>query len=82
MRRAQAVVSFLVSQGISRSRLEAVASFGETRPLIVTQGRERRNRRTVTEVSGFVASHPIIMDGKYAEVVYREYVESATAPSR
>ena len=81
MRRAQAVVGFLVSQGISRSRLEAVASFGETRPLIVTQGRERRNRRTVTEVSGFVASHPIIMDGKYAEVVYREYVESATAPS-
>jgi len=81
MRRARVVVSFLVSQGISRSRLEAVASFGETRPLIVTQGRERRNRRTVTEVSGFVASHPIIMDGRYAEVVYREYVESATAPS-
>lgn len=76
-RRADAVVNFLVSQGISRNRLEAVASFGETQPLIVTQGRERRNRRTVTEVSGFVASHPIIMDGKYAEVVYREYVLSA-----
>lgn len=81
MRRAQAVVGYLVSQGISRDRLEAVASFGETQPLIVTQGRERRNRRTVTEVSGFVSSHPIVMDGKYAEVVYREYIESATAPS-
>jgi len=81
MRRAQAVVGFLASQGISRSRLEAVASFGETQPLIVTQGRERRNRRTVTEVSGFVDTSPIIMDGKYAEVVYREYVESATAES-
>jgi outer membrane protein OmpA-like peptidoglycan-associated protein len=81
MRRAQAVVSFLTSQGISRSRLEAVVSFGEEQPLIVTQGRERRNRRTVTEVSGFVKTHPIIMDGKYAEVIYREYVESATAAS-
>jgi len=81
MRRAQAVVAFLTSQGISRSRLEAVASFGETQPLIVTQGRERRNRRTVTEVSGFVQSHPIIMDGKYAEVVYREYINSAMPAS-
>lgn len=76
-RRAEAAVRFLQSQGISRSRLEALASFGETQPLIVTQGRERRNRRTVTEVSGFVQSHPIVMDGKYAEVVYREYVKSA-----
>ncbi|SHL48844.1 Outer membrane protein OmpA [Roseovarius marisflavi] len=81
MRRAQAVVSFLSSQGISRSRLEAVVSFGETQPLIVTQGRERRNRRTVTEVSGFVGSDPIMMDGKYAEVVYREYINSAVPKS-
>lgn len=77
LRRAQAVVSFLSSQGISRSRLEAVVSYGETQPLVVTEGRERRNRRTVTEVSGFVKSHPMIMDGKYAEVVYREYIASA-----
>lgn len=56
-------------------------SFGEAQPLVVTQGRERRNRRTVTEVTGFVASHPIVMDGKYAEVVYREYVESAESKS-
>lgn len=75
--RANAVVNFFATQGISRSRLEAVVSYGETQPLVVTQGRERRNRRTVTEVSGFVQSHPIIMDGKYAEVVHREYVESA-----
>lgn len=78
LQRANAVVNFLASQGISRSRLEAVASFGEEQPLIVTEGRERRNRRTVTEVSGFVSSHPNVMDGKYAMVVYREYVESAT----
>ncbi|MEI4197813.1 OmpA family protein [Roseovarius sp. E0-M6] len=79
--RARAVVAYLTSQGISRSRLEAVVSYGETQPLIVTQGRERRNRRTVTEVSGFVQSHPIIMDGKYAQVVYRGYIESAVPKS-
>ena len=78
LRRAQAVVRFLVSQGIDRSRLEAVASFGETQPLIVTEGRERRNRRTVTEVSGFVERHPTLLNGKYAEIIFREYVASAT----
>jgi outer membrane protein OmpA-like peptidoglycan-associated protein len=81
LRRARVVVNYLVSEGIGRHRLEAVASFGETQPLIVTQGRERRNRRTVTEVSGFVESHPVVMDGKYAEVVYREYVKSAQPTS-
>lgn len=81
LKRAHAVVNYLTSQGISRTRLEAVASFGEEQPLIVTQGRERRNRRTVTEVSGFVSSHPMVMDGKYAQIVYREYVASATARS-
>ena len=81
LRRAQAVVGFLVSQGISRSRLEAVASFGETQPLIVTQNPERRNRRTVTEVSGFVGRNPTLLNGKYAAIIHREYVESATTPS-
>ncbi|MDC0738218.1 OmpA family protein [Cognatishimia sp. SS12] len=77
LRRAQAVVSYLSTLGISRSRLEAVVSFGETQPLVVTQGRERRNRRTVTEVSGFVQGHPSLLDGKYAAVIYREYIASA-----
>lgn len=77
LRRAQAVVSYLSTLGISRARLEAVVSYGETQPLVVTEGRERRNRRTVTEVSGFVAGHPALLDGKYAEVIYREYVRSA-----
>lgn len=77
MARAQAVVGYLASLGISRARLEAVVSYGETQPLIVTSDRERRNRRTVTEVSGFVGSHPMVLDGKYAEVIYREYIRSA-----
>jgi len=78
LRRAQAAVRFLATQGISRSRLEAVVSFGESQPLIATAERERRNRRTVTEVSGFVKNHPTLLNGKYAQVIFREYVGSAT----
>lgn len=81
LRRAKAVVNYLVSLGVSRARLEAVVSYGETQPLIVTEGRERRNRRTVTEVSGFVEKNPALLDGKYAEVIYREYITSAKPPT-
>lgn len=81
LRRAQAVVQYLTRHGISRSRLEAVVSFGETQPLVVTQGRERKNRRTVTEVNGFVKGHPAVLDGRYAQIIYRDYVASAVAPS-
>lgn len=80
-RRAQAVVNYLSSLGIERSRLKALVSRGETEPLIQTANRERRNRRTVTEVTGFVSRHPTVLDGKYAEVVYREYVASAVPPT-
>lgn len=80
MRRAQAVVGYLSSMGISRSRLEAVVSFGKTRPVINTTSEERRNRRTVTEVTGFVKRHPTLLNGKYAEVIFREYVKSAEPP--
>jgi len=72
LRRAQAAVAYLISRGISRSRLEAVVSLGETQPLIVTEGRERRNRRTVTEVSGFVQHRPMVHDGNYMRQTYRQ----------
>jgi len=78
LRRANAVVNYLVSRGVSRARLEAMVSHGETRPLIPTPNPELRNRRTVTEVSGFVQDHPMVMDGRYARIIYREFVESAT----
>lgn len=81
LNRAHAVVNYLASQGIGKDRLEAVVSFGETQPLIVTEGREVRNRRTVTEVSGFVGSHPSVLEGKYAEIIYREYITSAVPPT-
>ncbi|MEO0484858.1 MAG: OmpA family protein [Pseudomonadota bacterium] len=78
LRRARAAVNYLVSQGVSRGRLEATLSLGETQPLVAAATRDRRNRRTVTEVSGFVRSNPLVMQGKYAEVVWREYTEAAT----
>ncbi len=77
-RRAEAVVAFFASQGISRSRLEALVSYGEDRPVVYTEAQERRNRRTVTEVSGFVRSDPRVLNGKYAEIIFREYVKSAS----
>ena len=72
-RRAQAAVNYLVSQGIDRSRLEALVTLGESQPLVATQDRELRNRRTVTEVSGFVQNDPMVLDGRYADIVYRGY---------
>ncbi len=80
LRRAQTVVAYLVSRGISKSRLEAVSSFGETRPLINTMSPEQRNRRTVTEVTGFTRGSAALLNGKYAAVIFREYVEGATRP--
>lgn len=77
LRRAQAAVAYLTSQGISKSRLEAVVSYGKTRPIVQTNQPEERNRRTVTEVSGFVGTHPLVLNGKYAEIIWREYVASA-----
>ncbi|CUH08405.1 Minor outer membrane protein Omp16 [Jannaschia seosinensis] len=80
-RRAQAAVNYLSQRGISTDRLEALVSFGENRPLIPTPTPELANRRTVTEVSGFVADHPMVLNGKYAELVYRRYVTRFSQPA-
>lgn len=76
-RRARAVVRYLSTRGISSSRLNSLVSYGDTRPLIDTPNPERLNRRSVTGVAGFLARHPTVLDGKYAEIVYREYIVSA-----
>jgi outer membrane protein OmpA-like peptidoglycan-associated protein len=81
LRRAQAAVAFLVSQGVEVSRLEALVSEGETRPVVPSGGPERANRRAVTDVMGFVQDHPLVLNGKYAEIVFRDYVLSAEVPS-
>lgn len=80
LRRARAVVAYLGSRGISRSRLEAMVSYGKTRPVIDTPAPEQRNRRTVTEVSGFVQNAPLVLNGKYAAVIMREYLVLAERP--
>lgn len=76
-RRARAAVNYLVSLGVERSRLDALVSLGETQPIVATQSEERRNRRTVTEVTGFVETHPMVLDGRYAQIVYRGYAGGA-----
>jgi peptidoglycan-associated lipoprotein len=76
-KRAEVVVSYLETKGISRSRLKALVSYGETRPVIATPNPETQNRRTVTEVSGFVENHPMVLNGKYAQVIMREYIKLA-----
>ena len=78
LRRARAAVNYLVSLGVERSRLDALVSLGETQPIVATQTEERRNRRTVTEVTGFVETHPLVLDGRYAQIVYRGYAGGAS----
>lgn len=77
LRRARAVVAYLAARGISPSRLEALVSFGETHPVIHTTAPEQRNRRTVTEVSGFTKGSGTLLNGKYAAVIFRSYIEGA-----
>lgn len=76
-RRAMAAVNFLVSQGVSRGRLQGLVSYGETRPVVATPSPEQRNRRAVTSVAGFTRGHVGLLNGKYAAIVMREYVNSA-----
>jgi outer membrane protein OmpA-like peptidoglycan-associated protein len=78
-RRAEAAVAYLGTRGIPRSRLDALVSFGESRPVEATDGRSRANRRTVTEVAGFVQGNGLVLDGKYAQIVYRSYVAGAAS---
>jgi peptidoglycan-associated lipoprotein len=73
LRRARAAVNYIVSQGVHRSRLQALVSRGELDPVVATEMEDRRNRRTVTKVTGFVQSHPLVLDGEYARIVYRTY---------
>lgn len=77
LRRANAVKRCLVSLGVPGATIEAVVSRGETQPLIVTEGREPANRRTVTEISGMVRRRGTVMDGEYARIIRRQYIASA-----
>jgi outer membrane protein OmpA-like peptidoglycan-associated protein len=74
LRRARAAVAYMVSRGIARGRLDAVESRGEREPVVQTEDRERRNRRSVTSVAGFDRSYVGDgLDGEYAQRVYNTY---------
>lgn len=74
MQRARAAANYLVAKGISRKRIDVVESRGERDPVIQTEERERRNRRSVTEVVGFDFSFVGTgLDGEYAQRVYDRY---------
>ena len=77
-RRARAVSRYLVQRGVARSRIDAVESRGEREPIVQTEEKERRNRRSLTEVAGF--THGFIgdgMDGRRALLMYRRYVSDS-----
>ena len=59
----------------------ALVSHGETQPLVPSPGPEQANRRAETAVSGFVQNHPTVMNGKYAEIVWRTLVNRASTES-
>lgn len=74
LRRARAVLRYLTRKGVSRRRLAAIASRGEREPVVQTEERERRNRRTITTVSGFYRNYVGTgLDGEYAARVYDGY---------
>jgi len=82
LRRAQAVVGYLARRGVSRSRLDAVESRGEAELAVDTPNRERRNRRTVTAVAGFVKNFVGTgLDGVKAQVIYEPYKQNTIKPS-
>ena len=76
-RRANAVRNHLVHLGVPRATILATVSRGETQPLVVTEGREPANRRTVTEIAGAVRRHPTVMNGQYAQILHRAYIATA-----
>lgn len=78
LRRAQAARRYLISMGVPPRSIIAVVSRGESQPLIVSEGREPKNRRTVTEISGMMRRGTDIMNGEYARIIQREYIASAT----
>ena len=76
LRRAESAVDYLVSRGIRRERLDAIATFGEQMPVVDTTQRELLNRRATTRVAGIaIELAGGEFDGKRADVIYDAYVE-------
>ena len=55
-RRSETVVARLIEYGVASQQLDALVSFGETKPIVDVNRPELINRRTLTEVSGYLDS--------------------------
>jgi len=78
LRRARAVARRLVELGVHPARLAAVESYGESRPVVPLEGRERRNRRVVVALVGWGRPYPAHgFDGRRARNAYQRYVTDA-----
>jgi outer membrane protein OmpA-like peptidoglycan-associated protein len=78
LRRAEAAVGYLVSRGVQRERLDAIATFGEQLPVVDTAQPEMLNRRAVTRVAGIaIELAGGEFDGKRADRIYEAYVDRA-----
>ena len=53
-RRSETVVARLIEYGVASQQLDALVSFGETKPIVDVNRPELINRRTLTEVSGYL----------------------------
>jgi len=53
-RRSETVVARLIEYGVASQQLDALVSFGETKPIVDVDRPELINRRTLTEVSGYL----------------------------
>ncbi|MEM6971357.1 MAG: OmpA family protein [Pseudomonadota bacterium] len=77
LRRARAVLGYLVRRGVARDRLDELVSRGESEPVVATDGRERQNRRVVTAVVGFDRVYVGDgLDGRYTAKPLNEYLQS------
>ena len=81
MRRAEAAVNYLAAKGIDQSRLVALISEGETRPVVDTLARERLNRRVETSLLTYTRPDRNDPDNEEFEPARRPWEISASSRS-
>jgi len=72
---ADAVGSSSANKALGLRRAHAVVNY------LATQGIGKDRLEAVASLGGFVGGHPNVMDGKYAQIVYREYIASGVPAS-
>ena len=75
-RRADATTAYLLSRGVAPGQVEAIVSFGKSQPIVDTPRREERNRRTVTEVAGYLRARAVSI-----EPISCSYIDTSFIPS-